>query len=134
MTQVITCAIYARKSTRQDADVEDKSVTRQVENARTFAAKKGWTVLDEHIYIDDGISGAAELTKLRAKAAMLAVIEAGAPFQKLVMQSNDRFSRRDSWEAMTELVSICDAGVDVWFYADNVQFDYGTMETDLPQL
>ena len=37
---------------------EDKSVTRQVENAKAFAAKMGWTVADAHIYIDDGKSGA----------------------------------------------------------------------------
>ena len=40
-------AIYARKSTEQlgRAD-EHKSVTRQVEHARAFAATKGWTVAD----------------------------------------------------------------------------------------
>src|SRR5262245_58434951 len=52
-------AIYARKSTEQNgvAD-EDKSVSRQIEHAKAYAAKKGWVVNDEHIYQDDGISGA----------------------------------------------------------------------------
>ena len=38
-------AIYARKSTEQTgvAD-EQKSVTRQIESARGYAARKGWTV------------------------------------------------------------------------------------------
>ncbi len=41
-------AIYARKSTEQNgvAD-EEKSVARQIEHARAYAARKGWTV-DEH--------------------------------------------------------------------------------------
>lgn len=41
-------AIYARKSTApNDRAEEAKSVTRQVENARLYAATQGWTVLDE---------------------------------------------------------------------------------------
>jgi DNA invertase Pin-like site-specific DNA recombinase len=44
-------AIYARKSTVQTgADADAKSVPRQIENARAFAATKGWTVSDEHVY------------------------------------------------------------------------------------
>ena len=33
-------------------------VTRQIENARAYAERKGWTVAEEHVYADDGISGA----------------------------------------------------------------------------
>ena len=51
-------AIYARKSTDQNISDEEKSVTRQKEQARAYATRKGWTVADEHIYEDDGISGA----------------------------------------------------------------------------
>jgi DNA invertase Pin-like site-specific DNA recombinase len=55
----VIAAIYARKSTDQSgvAD-EQKSVARQVEHARAYAARKGWRVLDEYVYIGDGISGA----------------------------------------------------------------------------
>ena len=52
-------AIYARKNTEQTGVNEDQnSVTRQIEQARAYAEKKGWTVAEEHIYSDDGISGA----------------------------------------------------------------------------
>ena len=52
-------AIYARKSTDDNGrDAENKSVTRQVEHAKAYAASKGWTVPDEHVYVDDGVSGA----------------------------------------------------------------------------
>ena len=52
-------AVYARKSTEQSgvAD-EQKSVARQIEHARQYAERKGWTVADQHVYVDDGISGA----------------------------------------------------------------------------
>ena len=52
-------AVYARKSTEQTgvAD-EQKSIARQVEPARSYTRSKGWIVADEHVYVDDGISGA----------------------------------------------------------------------------
>ena len=121
-------AIYARKSTAQLADPEDKSVTRQIENARAFAAQKGWQVLDEHVYADDGISGAASLTKLVQKARMLAAIQGGSgkpPFDVLIMQSNDRLSRRDGDESFGELKQISRAGVQPYFYSDGTRFQYG---------
>jgi DNA invertase Pin-like site-specific DNA recombinase len=37
---------------------KNRSITRQVEHAKAYALKKGWTVADEHVYVDDGISGA----------------------------------------------------------------------------
>ena len=52
-------AIYARKSNDQsDRDDEEKSVTRQVDHATAYAARKGWTVAEDHVYTDDAISGA----------------------------------------------------------------------------
>lgn len=52
-------AIYARKSTDQTGvHDETKSVVRQVDHAKAYAKIKGWTVIEEHVYVDDGISGA----------------------------------------------------------------------------
>jgi hypothetical protein len=51
-------AIYARKSTDQSAVADEaKSVTRQVDHARAYAAKKGWRIDERFIFTDDGISG-----------------------------------------------------------------------------
>ncbi len=66
----MVAAVYARKSTSQAGrDDQDKSVARQIDNARAFAAGKGWTV-DAHVYSDHAVSG-AEIGKLRAKQRML---------------------------------------------------------------
>ena len=52
-------AIYARKSTEQHGvGEEEKSVTRQIEHGRAYAERKGWAIAGEHVYSDDGISGA----------------------------------------------------------------------------
>ncbi len=50
--------VYARKSTEQDVEGEAKSVARQVRRAREYAARKGWTFSDTHVYVDDAVSGA----------------------------------------------------------------------------
>jgi DNA invertase Pin-like site-specific DNA recombinase len=59
MADAMSAGIYARKSTEQTgvAD-EQKSVARQIDHARAYATHKGWIVADEHVYVDDGISGA----------------------------------------------------------------------------
>ncbi len=56
-------AIYARKSTDQNVSDEEKSVARQIERARAYAADKGWVVADDHVYSDDGIRGAEFLKR-----------------------------------------------------------------------
>lgn len=124
-------AIYARKSTEQVGVADDaKSVARQVENARAFAEANGFSVADEHIYVDDGVSGAAALAKLRSKGRLLADIDAGPKFTALIMQARDRFSRRDGDEAFGEMKAIDRAGVTIWFYGDNTKFEHGSFASN----
>jgi DNA invertase Pin-like site-specific DNA recombinase len=66
-------AIYVRKSTEQNVSDEGKSVTRQIEHARAYAARKGWTIDEAHVYADDGMSG-AEFVKQRGLNALLAAM------------------------------------------------------------
>ena len=48
-------AIYARKSTDQDASPTTRSrVTRQIEHATAYATRKGWTVDPAHVYRTTG--------------------------------------------------------------------------------
>jgi DNA invertase Pin-like site-specific DNA recombinase len=51
-------AIYGRKSHDQNVTDEQKSVARQIDHGRAYAARQSWTMADEHIYVDDGISSA----------------------------------------------------------------------------
>src|SRR5262245_52671989 len=111
-------AIYARKSTEQHASTEDRSVARQIANARRFAASKGWTIADAHVYSDDGISG-AEVKRLIGKQSLLDVIHSGrAPFSIVIVQHRDRWSRRDGIESQAELIAVARRKIEVWYYAD----------------
>lgn len=68
-----------------------------------FATAKGWSVQEEHISIDDGISGSSRSTRLKDKAQMLDAILGSKtpPFHVLICQAPDRFSRRDGDESTT---------------------------------
>ena len=61
----IRSVAFDAKSTEQVGVSEDqKSVARQVEHARAYAATKGWTVADEHVYGRESIETAYALEQL----------------------------------------------------------------------
>jgi site-specific DNA recombinase len=111
-------AIYARKSTEQTgvAD-EQKSVARQVDHARAYAVAKGWTVADDHVYVDDGISG-AEFATRPGFLRLMNALKPRAPFDALVMSEESRLGR-EAIETAYALKQIVQSGVRVFFYLEN---------------
>jgi site-specific DNA recombinase len=110
-------AIYARKSTEQNGLADEaKSVARQIEHARAYAARKGWTVAEEHVYTDDGISG-AEFVKRPGFLRLLNAIERPT-FRVLIMSEESRLGR-ESIETGWTLKKIIDAGVRVFYYLED---------------
>jgi DNA invertase Pin-like site-specific DNA recombinase len=110
-------AIYARTSTDQNIPDEEKSVTRQVERARAYADRKGWPVAQDHVYVDDGISG-AEFLKRPGFLRLMNALKPRAPFQILIMSEESRMGR-EQIEMAYALKQIIDAGVRVFFYLEN---------------
>ena len=111
-------AIYARKSTEQiGVSDEEKSVTRQIAHAKLYAAKKGWTVPDELIFMDDGISG-AEFVKRSGFIRLMNALNPRPAFQFLIMSEESRLGR-EQIETGYALKQIMDAGVRVFFYLEN---------------
>jgi site-specific DNA recombinase len=111
-------AIYARKSTDQSGvSDEQRSVARQVEHARAYATRKGWTVLDEHVYVDDGISG-AEFANRPGFLRVMNALKPRAPFQVLVMSEESRLGR-EAIETAYALKQLVQAGVRVFFYLED---------------
>ncbi len=111
-------AIYARKSTEQNGvGEEEKSVTRQVEHATAYATKKGWTVAEEHVYVDDGISG-AEFAKRPGFLRLMNALKPKPPFQVLIMSEESRLGR-EAIETAYALKQLVTAGVRVFFYLED---------------
>jgi site-specific DNA recombinase len=94
-----TAAIYARKSNQDGREGVDKSVQSQIAACRTFAEKQGWTVADEFVFVDDGISGAdftAERKGFTALDALLTPTRSRswrAPFEVLLLSDDERTGR-----------------------------------------
>ncbi len=108
-------AIYARKSTEQNGVGDDeKSVTRQIEHAKAYALKKGWTVLDELIFVDDGISGAEFLAR-PGFIRLMNSLKPKPPFQILVMSEESRLGR-ERIRTEYSMLEIIEAGVQVFCY------------------
>jgi len=108
-------AVYARKSTEQNGAVdESKSVARQVEHARAYAERKGWTVVDEHVYIDDGISG-AEFTNRPGFVRLMESLKPRPLFDVLVLSEESRLGR-EYIQTLAAMQQIVMAGVRVFCY------------------
>ena len=111
-------SIYARKSTEQSGfSDEQKSVARQIEHARAYAAKKGWTVAEDHIYSDDGISG-VEFTKRPGFLRLMNALKPRPSFHVLIMSEESRLGREQIQTAYA-LQQITDAGVRVFYYLND---------------
>ena len=98
---------------------EAKSVTRQVDNARAYAERKGWTVVDEHIYVDDGVSG-AEFANRPGFMRLMNALKPQPPFDVVVVSELSRLGR-EQFETGYTLKQLSQAGVNVWSYLENRQ-------------
>jgi site-specific DNA recombinase len=114
-------AIYARRSHEQNVAEDAKSVTRQLELGRAFAAEQGWTVVGE--YTDDEVSEALS-TKLVSRARLLADA-ADEKFSVVIVRDYDRLSRDDR-EGPSFIYALQDCGGEIWYYADRSRVDTRT--------
>ena len=115
---MITAAVYARKSTEQSGVADDlKSVARQIQHARAYAKRNGWVVPEEHIYVDDGISG-AEFAARPGFVRLMSALKPRPPFQVLVMSEVSRLGR-ESIETSFTLKQLSLAGVKCFSYLEN---------------
>ena len=106
-------AVYVRKSREQSgiAD-EQKSVTGQIEHARQYATRKGWTVDDACVFVDDGISG-AEFANRPGFLRLMNALKPRPVFQVLVM-SEESWLGREAIETAYALKQLVQAGVRVF--------------------
>src|SRR5262245_39899782 len=107
-------AIYARKSTDQNIADDEKSVARQVARARAYAQRKGWTVADEHVYIDDGISG-ADFVRRDGYLRPMNSLKPRPTFHALGIVEQSRLGRPPAGVPYAP-ARIPEAGVRIYFY------------------
>jgi DNA invertase Pin-like site-specific DNA recombinase len=86
-------------------------------NMREPTSRKGWTVADGHVYIDDGISG-AEFANRPGFLRLMNALKPRPAFQVLVMSEESRLGR-EQIEVSYALKQIIMAGVRVFFYLED---------------
>jgi DNA invertase Pin-like site-specific DNA recombinase len=109
---------YARKSTDEGDKVADaKSVARQVQRAREYAAKKGWRFDDDLVFTDDGISGA----EFRTRAGLNRLLETVKGTHKLNVLIVSEQSRlgRDTIRTLALIQALTDADVRIFSYLED---------------
>ena len=120
-------AIYTRKSNDDDRSEENKSITRQRERAIAYVELKGWTVDPEHIYEDDGVSG-AEFGRRPGLLRMLgAITQKPRPFDVVVMSELSRLGR-DMVQNGIVIGKIRDTDVRLFYYLTNTEESFDTPE------
>ena len=96
------CACYARYS----SDLQrETSIDDQLAVARRYADQQGWTVLDEHVYRDEGVSGISLDGRAGIQALLAAAESKSRPFDVLLVDDSSRVARdlRDALHVMRVL-------------------------------
>ena len=113
-------AVYARKSTDDnDKAAQDKSVERQVAHARDYIARKGWSLSDEHIYVDDNVSGA----EFKNRPGLLKLLDHLKEIDAIVMSEQSRLGREMS-KTSAVLAKITARKVRIFFYLNDQELRF----------
>jgi site-specific DNA recombinase len=114
-----TVGIYARKSNREDGGkaADRKSCAIQVQECRDFAERKGWQVLDAHVYQDDAKSGAEFVSRPGLKALLDATGGKKLPFTTLLVTERSRLGR-DTVRTLALIQALADTGLEMWAVYD----------------
>ena len=96
---------------------ESRSVTRQIEHAHAFAERKGWTVADEYVFVDDGISG-AEFANRPGFVRMLNALKPRGGFGVLIVSELSRIGR-EQLETGYAVKQLSQAGVRIFGYLED---------------
>jgi len=98
--KAMIAAVYARESTEQNVGDDDKSVTRADRAGPRLRGAQGWTVAEEHIYADDGISGAEFLKRPGLNGLLVAMRSRPCPVQALITMEVSRLGREQTETAV----------------------------------
>ena len=72
-------------------------MTVQLELARAYAQRQGWTIAEEHVYVEKDGSSGAEFESREQFMALVASLKPRAPFDVLILYDKDRLGR-EQWE------------------------------------
>jgi site-specific DNA recombinase len=106
----LRAAVYARRSTDEH---QAASLDVQLEEARRFCSANGWSVAEEHVYLEDAVSRA----EFKRRPALLSLINAAESraFDVVVTRDETRIGG-DMVRTSLVISDLLDAGVRLFFY------------------
>ena len=119
------CACYARFS----SDLQRQtSIDDQLAVARRYADQQGWTVLDAHLYTDEGVSGISMDGRAGVQALLAAAETTPRPFDVLLVDDSSRIAR-DLPDALHALRHLRFFGVRTIYISQQIDSDNEQAET-----
>ena len=103
-------AVYIRVSTEEQAELSPET---QLEKIREHARREGIVILQDHIYIDAGISGKKAEKRPEFMRMIAAAKEKDCPFTSLLVWKFSRFARNQEESIFYKSVLRSKCGVDV---------------------
>ncbi len=119
------CAVYARVSSARQNPL---SPSDQVRKCREFAESSALIVLDEHIYIDEGLSGVGS-DRPAFQRLLNAALSPGRLFDTILVDDTSRLSRSLP-EAMTTIEKLTFTGIRVIFISQGIDTRSEQADTD----
>jgi site-specific DNA recombinase len=114
--KAMRCAIYARYSTDQQ---RPESIEDQIRKCREFANRRGWTVLEDHIYSDSAVSGASTLGRVNFLRMVEVAKSKPKPFDYILVDDTKRFAR-DVVTLIQNYKILKFYGVQIFFVSDGI--------------
>ena len=103
-------AVYIRVSTEEQAELSPET---QLEKIREHARREGIVILQDHIYIDAGISGKKAEKRPEFMRMIAAAKEKDCPFTSLLVWKFSRFARNQEESIFYKSILRSKCGVDV---------------------
>lgn len=103
-------AVYIRVSTEEQSELSPET---QLEKIREYARREGIVILQDHIYVDAGISGKRAEKRPEFMRMIAAAKEKDCPFTTLLVWKFSRFARNQEESIFYKSVLRSKCGVDV---------------------
>lgn len=110
LTSPCFAAVYIRVSTDEQTELSPES---QLEKIQEYARREGIIILQDHIYIDAGISGKKAEKRPEFMRMIAAAKEKGCPFAVLLVWKFSRFARNQEESIFYKSILRSKCGVDV---------------------
>ncbi len=108
-----------------------KSVTRQVERAKEYAAKQGWRFDEQYIFTDDAVSG-AEFKNRPEFNRLMEMVKGPHKLGVLIISELSRLGR-DTIRTLSAIQALGDADVKIWSYLEDREISLATETEEIEQ-